>query len=70
MAQGEDCGTRTLLTHTHTQRHTHAQTHTKQHRGPSGSTISDVVPSGTFLTSSGTHVIIGGNGKVTVRPWY
>lgn len=32
-------------------------------RGPSGSTISDVVPSGTFWTKSGKHVIIGGNGK-------
>ncbi|KAF5829072.1 CoA-transferase family III domain-containing protein [Dunaliella salina] len=31
-------------------------------RGPSGSTISDVVPSGTFQTKSGKHVIIGGNG--------
>jgi len=31
-------------------------------RPPSGSTISDVVPSGTFRTKEGKYVVIGGNG--------
>eukprot|EP00877_Chromochloris_zofingiensis_P012019 jgi/Chrzof1/7070/Cz02g09190.t1 len=31
-------------------------------RPPSGSTISDVVPSGTFKTKDGKYVVIGGNG--------
>ncbi|KAG1680424.1 hypothetical protein FOA52_015515 [Chlamydomonas sp. UWO 241] len=33
-----------------------------QDRPPSGSTISDVVPSGTFRCSDGRYVVIGGNG--------
>jgi crotonobetainyl-CoA:carnitine CoA-transferase CaiB-like acyl-CoA transferase len=32
-------------------------------RGPSGSTISGVVPTGTFATKEGRFVIIGGNGE-------
>ncbi|GMH40063.1 hypothetical protein BSKO_07967 [Bryopsis sp. KO-2023] len=35
---------------------------TGQDRPPSGSTISDVVPSGTFKTRDGRFVVIGGNG--------
>ncbi|GAX84004.1 hypothetical protein CEUSTIGMA_g11429.t1 [Chlamydomonas eustigma] len=35
---------------------------TGQDRPPSGSTISDVVPSGTFRCSDGRFVVIGGNG--------
>ena len=31
-------------------------------RPPSGSTISDVVPSGTFRCADGRYVVIGGNG--------
>lgn len=32
-------------------------------RGPSGSTISGVVPTGTFATRDGRHVVVGGNGE-------
>eukprot|EP00879_Flechtneria_rotunda_P022623 GHRR01023890.1.p1 GENE.GHRR01023890.1~~GHRR01023890.1.p1 ORF type:complete len:232 (+),score=52.74 GHRR01023890.1:97-792(+) len=36
--------------------------HAGYNRQPSGSTISGVVPSGTFATSDGHHVVVGGNG--------